>query len=363
MKVEKDYYEVLGVSKDASLDEIKKVFRKLALKYHPDRNPGDKEAEKKFKEISNAYGVLSDPEKRKAYDQRGMAGLRDMGYSGFDNVQDIFANFGDIFGDFFGDRFYREAARPQRGADLRLEVSVPFMDAVFGVKRELRLEKLTGCTTCGGSGAKAGTTSTRCPACNGSGYVSKRGAPVGGFFSVSSPCAQCGGTGTYNPSPCEACKGKGRMHKTVSLSLKIPAGVEAGSVLRMAGQGEPGAHGGRPGDLYVTVKVGTHPSFERRGLDIHSRMAISFARAALGGPVAVETLPASREASEGTAKLKIPRGTQPGQVFRLAGLGVAGSGGKQGDHYVEVALEVPKDLSEQQEDLLRQFAEASGEEP
>jgi len=348
-----DYYEILGISKDAKDEDIKKAYRKLALKYHPDRNPDNKEAEEKFKKMSEAYAVLSDPEKRKAYDTRGWAGVRDTGFEGFRDVDDIFSSFGDIFGDFFGRRFYTAEARAAPGADLRSAVSVSFMDAALGTERELRFQKSTACPQCGGSGAKPGTQPQTCPKCGGSGHAVRRDGRMGGFFSVSSACPQCNGEGKIITEHCTACHGAGSVVKPVTITLRVPAGTGDGDVLRLRGQGEAGAHGGPPGDLYVTVRVAPSDTFTRRGNDIIHEAKVNFATAALGGEIEVPTL-------KGKATLKIPRGTQSGQTLRLRGQGIKPLRGVQGDLFVRILLTVPKDLTQKQEELLKQFSTERG---
>ena len=343
----KDYYDVLGVSRDASLEEVKKAYRRLALKWHPDRNPGNKEeAEKRFKEISNAYAVLSDPEKRKAYDSRGFAGLEDMGFRGYENVSDIFGDFGDIFSDFFGRRFYQEGAMPRRGEDLEYELVVPFMESVHGGERVLRYDRARPCDECRGTGSPGGKPAA-CSGCGGSGYVSKRGSRAGGFFSVSTPCPRCKGTGREIASPCTACGGSGSVRRDQTVTVKIPPGIDSGQVMRLAGLGEAGSSGGPPGDLYVRVAVEPHPVFARKGDDIHVEAKVSFPRAALGGTIEVPTL-------KGRATLKIPPGTQSNQTFRLRGQGLVRDGSK-GDEMVKVVVDVPKDLTPKQEELIREL--------
>jgi molecular chaperone DnaJ len=335
--MEQDYYEILGVKRDATPEEIKKVYRKLALKYHPDKNPGNKEAEAKFKEIANAYSVLSDAEKRRAYDSRGAEGLRDVGWQEFTTTDDIFSHFSDIFGDLFGPRFHRQAAsRPRRGADLEHSIRIPFLEAALGGEVELKMTKPVACETCGGAGSSTGRAQ-RCRSCGGSGFVSQQGRRQGGFFTVSTPCPVCGGAGVSL--------------RERNIKLRIPAGTEDGARLRLRGEGEPSGQGGIPGNLYIVVQVEPHPDFSREGLDIISVAYIPFTTAALGGEVEVQTL-------RGSAKLKIPAGIQPTQTLRLRRQGIHTQSGEKGDHLVRVAITVPKDLTKRQEELLKEFQKA-----
>jgi molecular chaperone DnaJ len=339
----KDYYEVLGVAKDASEEEIKKAYRKLALKYHPDKNPNNPEAERKFKEAAEAYEVLSDKEKRKLYDSRGAEGLRDMGFEGFASNEDIFAHFGDIFGDIFGQRFYRQAAAPQRGGDVRYVVSVGFLDAALGATREISIPVHETCPACRGTGAEGGVEEP-CPECGGSGHVSRQGKRQGGFFSVSSPCPRCGGTGKAG-RPCPACGGEGRVFREKRISLKIPPGVGDGQVLRLGGQGEAGVRGGPPGDLLLEVRVEPHPEFTREGLDIRSMVKVPVKTALLGGEADVSTI-------RGRIALKVPRGTSSGAVLRLRGQGIEARGAK-GDHLLRIEITVPRELPSEVEEAVR----------
>ncbi|GJQ59582.1 MAG: molecular chaperone DnaJ [Candidatus Scalindua sp. AMX11] len=344
---ERDYYEVLGVSKNAKSDEIKKAYRRLALKYHPDKNKGDKVAEKKFKEAANAYEVLHDPEKRKVYDSRGQAGLDDIGFQGFANSDDIYSNFGDIFGDIFGKRFHRERVGPQRGLDLKYTMEVSFLDAALGCEKQIQFQKQDICEICKGSGAENGDIKV-CTQCNGTGHVSTQQKSHGGFFTLSTVCPSCDGAGKSVENPCLNCRGEGRLMKTKVLSVKIPAGTKGGSLLRLAAQGETGIRGGTAGDLYISVNVMPHPFFEREGLDIKNDVTVSFAKAALGGEVEVPAL-------RGKAVLKIPKCTQSHQVLRMAGQGIKTKEGRSGDQLVRVVVTVPRKLSEEQEKLLQDF--------
>jgi len=341
---ERDYYEVLGVSKDATPDEIKKAYRKLAMKYHPDKNPGNKEAEDKFKEISNAYEVLSDSEKRNAYDQRGMDGVHDMGFEGFTSNDDIFSHFADIFGDF---SFGRTETGPERGADLRYSLTIPFMDAVFGSEKKIQIQRSEKCEICHGTGAKPGTNPIACPECGGRGVVSQ-GGRESGFFNVATTCRRCGGTGRIVANPCAKCSGNGVIMKTRILTVRIPSGSNTGTVLRLSGQGEAGMKGGPAGDLYVVLQVQPHPMFERKGNDIIYNLPLKYTQAALGGEVKVPTL-------KGSAMLKIPHGTQSNQTFRLRGQGITDASGKTGDQLVKVNITIPKSLSQREEELLKEL--------
>jgi molecular chaperone DnaJ len=350
----RDYYEILGIERTASLDDIKKAYRKLALKYHPDKNPGNPEAEERFKEAAEAYGVLSDEEKRARYDRYGHGGMSGMG--GFDPNQ--FADFGDILGDLFGfgDFFgtgRRRTNRPARGNDLRFDLSISFEDAVFGKEVSIDVPRVIVCTSCSGSGAKPGSSPVTCNGCGGRGQVRY----TQGFFAVARTCPQCGGAGKVIKDPCLTCSGSGRVRETKNISVKIPAGVDDGSRLRVTGEGEGGWNGGPAGDLYVFLSVGDHPKFTRRDYDIHSEHVVSFTQAALGAEAKIETL-------DGKETLKVPPGTQPGQVFRLRSKGVQfldGSG--RGDHYVHVTVKIPSSLTEEQRRLLEELAVMEGENP
>jgi len=344
-----DYYEILGVSRDATPEDIKKAYRKLAMKYHPDKNPQDKVAEEKFKEISNAYEVLNDQEKRKAYDARGQAGLDDLGFQGFQNTSDIFSSFGDIFADMFGGRFYQRQTGPMRGADMRVNLSISFLEAALGTEKQIQIARAETCDACNATGAKSGSTPQTCPTCKGTGHVSRQGMQEGGFFSVSAPCPTCHGTGKMITEPCPVCQGQGALAKPRTLTIKIPAGVDTGSMLRLTGEGEAGERAGPPGDLFVAIHIQPHATFQRDGNNILSKVQISYLQAALGGEVKVPTI-------HGSAILKIPGGTQSDRVFRLAGQGIKPTGGKAGDQLVRVMITVPKTLTQKQEELLKELA-------
>lgn len=353
MNGKRDYYETLGVNRGASEEEVKKAYRKLALKYHPDRNPGDKQSEERFKEISEAYQVLVDAEKRAQYDQFGHAAFGDGGpfRGGFDFTTGFEDIFGDIFGEFFGAGTGRRRTRV-RGEDLRYQMDLAFEEAVFGAEKKVKVPRQGRCDTCQGTGCKPGTSPRTCPSCRGRGQVSFQQ----GFFNVSRTCAQCRGEGTIIGDPCPACNGQGRVRKFHTLSIKIPPGVDSGSRLKLRGEGESGASGGPPGDLYVDIQVAPHPLFIRDGLDIICEIPISFVQAALGAEIDVPTL-------EGKVKMKIPAGTQSGKVFRLKGKGVRDvQGYRQGDQLVRAVVETPTHLTPRQKELLRELAALGGEE-
>ncbi|HXG51870.1 MAG TPA: molecular chaperone DnaJ [candidate division Zixibacteria bacterium] len=353
MNGKKDYYELLGLRRNASEEEIKKAYRKLALQYHPDRNPGDKQAEEKFKEISEAYQVLSDPQKRAQYDQFGHAAFGEGGpfAGGFDFTAGFEDIFGDIFGEFFGTGGGRRRGRV-KGDDLRYNLTLSFEEAVTGTEKKIRIPRHGTCETCRGSGARPGTAPQTCPMCRGRGQVSFQQ----GFFSVSRTCSQCHGQGTVLTDPCPECRGAGRVRRMHTLSVKIPPGVDTGSRLKLRGEGEAAPGGGVPGDLYVVIQVEPHPIFVRDQLDIICEVPISFVQAALGAEIDVPTL-------DGKVKMKIPPGTQSGKVFRLKGKGVRDvQGYQQGDQLVRVIVETPTRLTPRQKELLREFAAAGGEE-
>lgn len=333
----KDYYKILGVKKDANEEDLRKAYRKLALKYHPDKNPNNPEAERKFKEAAEAFEVLSNKEKRETYDARGDEGLRDMGFEGFQTNEDIFSHFGDIFGDVFGQRFYRgQAVQPQRGADTRYSLNVSFLEAALGTSRDIAVEGHVTCTDCQGTGAVGGKPQV-CSKCGGTGHQSRRGRGQGGFFSVSSECGVCGGSGQSPEKVCRICGGKGRVYREKRLTVKIPPGVADSQVLRLTGQGEAGIHGGQAGDLLLEVHVDSHPEFTRDGLNIRSLVKVPVKTALLGGDVEVTTL-------RGTLALRVPKGTSSDSWLRLRGQGIETRSDK-GDHLVRVVITVPKDLS------------------
>ena len=347
----RDYYEILGVDRSASDEEIKRSYRRLAMQHHPDRNPGDKKAEEKFKEAAEAYEVLRDAEKRKIYDRYGHEGINGTGFRGFSGFDDIFTNFSDIFEDVFGFSGTRARSAVRQGADLRYDLRVSFMDAVKGTSTQIELEKFERCRECAGTGAAAGTQPENCPSCAGSGTVTQSS----GFFTISTTCPQCRGAGRVIKNPCKACYGTGKAKVRKTVSLRIPAGVETGSRLRLRGEGEEGDFGGPSGDLYVFIHVEPHEFFERDGHDILCRIPVSITQAALGAAVEVPTV-------EGKESLKIPKGTQSGRIFRLKGKGVPHLKGLgRGDQVIQVLVKIPTNLSRKQEDLLREFARLSGE--
>ena len=338
----RDYYEVLGVERSASGDAIKSAYRKLALKYHPDRNPDDSEAEEKFKEASEAYSVLSDAQKRQRYDQFGHQGVGGAGAGGF-NPQD-FSDFSDIFGDFFGfgDIFGGGGRRrgPRRGSDLQYELEIEFQEAVFGKETEIQFPRVDSCGTCNGSGAKPGTQPRTCSTCGGRGQVYYQQ----GIFSVGRPCTACRGQGKVIESPCEECRGGGQVRRQRKMKINIPAGVDDGTRLRLTGEGEGGPNGGPAGDLYVLIRVKEHELFEREDHDLHCETGINVAQAALGAEIDVPTL-------EGDRKLKIPSGAQNGQRFRIRGQGVPHvNSGRRGDLIVHLRVLIPQKLSSEQKE-------------
>jgi molecular chaperone DnaJ len=350
----RDYYEVLGVTKNASQEEIKKAYRGLAKKYHPDANKDDAQAEHKFKEVNEAYQVLSDEEKRRQYDSFGHAAFDGTGGArGFGGFEDFMGGFGDIFDSIFGSPFGRQQKRantgPQRGADLRYDMSISFEEAFFGCKKEIELVKDEKCPECGGSGAQKGTERKTCPNCGGTGQVrQQRSTAFGNFVNVTT-CSACGGEGHIIERPCMKCKGKGTLSRLKKLSVNIPAGIDDGQAMTLSGEGEPGKRGGPPGDLYIYITVRPHKYLQRDGYDLYLDMPIPFSLAAIGGEMEVPTL-------EGRIKYRIPEGTQTGTVFRLKEKGVQHlRSNKKGDLYVKVNVEVPKKLTDKQKDLLQQF--------
>jgi len=336
-----DLYGALGVPKNASADEIKKAYRSLARRYHPDRNPGDAAAEERFKEVQGAYDVLSDPEQRRQYDSGarpfGPGSAGGFGFEGFD--------LGDLFGGVFGGRAGRGGARAERGADLEAVVHLSFEDSLRGAEVRVPVEVDTACHTCGGSGAQPGTSPKVCPECGGRGVRSE----AQGLFALSQPCPRCRGNGTIVEQPCSSCRGAGRERATKRYAVKIPAGARDGTRIRLSGKGEAGRHGGPPGDLYVQLHVRPHAVFSREHDDLHCEMPVSFVTAALGGEIAIPTL-------EGSAKIRIPAETQSGKVFRLRGKGVKGvRSSTPGDLFCHVVIETPVSLTGRQKELLREF--------
>jgi molecular chaperone DnaJ len=345
----RDYYEVLGVEKGADDKEIKKAYKRLAMKYHPDRTQGDKAMEEKFKEVQEAYEILSDDQKRAAYDNYGHAGV-DPNRGGGGGGADFNDIFGDVFGDIFGGGRRGGQSRAQRGSDLRYNLELNLEDAVRGKSVEIKVPTWVSCDVCDGSGAKKGTQAKSCPTCHGAGQVTMRQ----GFFAVQQTCPTCSGRGKIIPDPCTKCHGDGRVEKTKTLSVKIPAGVDTGDRIRLAGEGEAGQFGAPAGDLYVQVHVKEHPIFVRDGNNLYCDVPISFSTAALGGEIDVPTL-------DGRVKLKIPAETQTEKMFRLRGKGVQSvRGGGVGDLVCKVVVETPVNLSDKQKDLMRQLDESWG---
>jgi molecular chaperone DnaJ len=344
----RDYYEILSVSRTATDVEIKKAYRGLAVQYHPDKNPGNAEAEEKFKEAAEAYAILSDPQKRAAYDRFGHQGVG-AGSPGFDpgfsNIEDIFDIFG--FGDMFGGQGRGRRTSVQRGSDLRYDLEITLEDAASGKDEKLRIPRLEKCDECSGSGAEKGTTAETCITCGGSGQTRYSQ----GFFSVMRTCSTCQGRGQIIKSPCKKCRGDGRIEKEKMIEIKIPAGVETGSRLRVTGEGEGGVNGGPSGDLFIVIHVAEHENFERQGANLYSAVPITFAQAALGADIKVKTL-------DGEEDLTVPAGTQTGTVFRVKGKGMPNLAARgHGDLFVAVTLVTPKTLTKEQRKLLEQLAE------
>lgn len=352
----RDYYEVLDLKKGASSEEIKKAYRKLALKYHPDRNSSDSNAEDKFKEINEAYQVLSNPEKKARYDQFGSA----EGMGGFDfqgGGSSDFGDFGDIFESFFGTRTRRggRGARSQKGANLRYNLEISFEDAAFGKETKIEVPSWETCPICKGSGAKPGTSPQTCPDCHGTGEIRSRQNTMFGQFVNVKTCPRCAGEGKIIKEACTKCRGTGKIKKNRIIKVKIIAGVDTGHKLRISGMGEPGERGGPSGDLYIVLYVKPHKIFKRTGIDISCSHSISFVKAALGGTTTVPTL-------EEKAKLKIPAGTQPNSVFRFRGKGIYKIGTQQrGNQYIKIKVEVPKKINEKQKNILLEYAKLNGE--
>ncbi|WP_273858666.1 molecular chaperone DnaJ [Photobacterium sp. GSS17] len=350
----RDFYEVLGVARDASERDIKKAYKRLAMKFHPDRNQGDEQAAEKFKEVKHAYEILTDPQKRAAYDQYGHAAFEQgggFGGGGFGGGADFGDIFGDVFGDIFGGGGRRGGQqRAQRGADLRYNMELTLEEAVRGCTKEIRVPTLVHCDTCDGSGAKKGTSATTCGTCHGSGQVQMRQ----GFFAVQQTCPHCHGRGKIIKEPCGTCHGQGRKEETKTLSVKIPAGVDTGDRIRLTGEGEAGEFGAPAGDLYVQVHVAQHHIFERDGNNLYCEVPVSFTMAALGGEVEVPTL-------DGRVKLKVPAETQTGRMFRMRGKGVKSvRGGAVGDLICKLVVETPVNLSARQKELLQELEETLG---
>jgi len=366
----RDYYEILGVPRNATQEEIKKAYRRLALKYHPDRNPGDKEAEERFKEVSEAYEVLSDPEKRAIYDKYGHEGLRAgvgaggagpfTGGFGFEfDLEDAlrtfmrdFGGFGSIFDDFFGEST-ATATGARAGANLRYDLTITLEEAYSGCQKQIRITRHESCPVCGGSGARPGSGKRVCPTCGGAGMVRY----TRGFFTVQQTCPRCRGAGEVVEEPCSNCRGEGVVLNTRRITVDVPPGVETGSRLRLAGEGEAGSFGGPPGDLYIVIHVEPHEIFERKGTDIFCEVPIPFSVAVLGGEIEVPTL-------DGRAKMKIPAGTPSGKIFRMRGKGMPHlRGGGRGDQYVRVVIDVPTNLGSKEKEIIRELAEVEKRKP
>ncbi len=359
--IKKDYYDVLGISRNATSDEVKKAYRQMAMKFHPDKNPNNKEAEDKFKEAAEAYSVLIDSEKRSIYDRLGHDGLRGEGFSGFsgfnssifEDFEDILGNFFNFgFGDLFGTRQRAKSYYPQRGRDLALEYEVNLKEAAFGVEKEIKLNRVELCPVCHGSRMRPGTQKSVCRTCQGKGQVRYQQ----GFFVVARTCSTCKGTGEIITAPCLDCRGNGKVRKKSSLTIKIPAGVDEGTKLRIEGEGEAGDQGTPRGDLYVIIRSKKHNFFKREGSNLYCEVRIPFTQAALGTSLPIPTL-------DGDEILKIPAETQPGEVFKLKGKGIKGlHSHRKGDLFVKVNVEIPRNLSKEQQALLQQFARSRGDE-
>ena len=360
----RDYYEVLGVQKGASEEEIKKAYKKMARKYHPDLNPGDKDAEEKFKEVNEAYEVLSDSEKKARYDQFGFAGVDPNfgaggggygGGAGFD-----FGDLGDIFGSFFGGGFgggqtRRNPNAPQRGESIRMNLTISFEEAAFGCEKELELDRYESCETCHGSGAAPGTSPETCPDCGGSGVIQTRRQTPMGVFASTAPCSRCGGRGKIIKEPCKDCRGSGMVRRRRKIQASVPAGIDNGQTISIRGQGHAGKNGGPAGDLLVTITVRPHELFRREGTSVLCEAPITFPQAVLGAELEIPTI-------DGKVKYDIPEGTQSGTTFRLKGKGIPALNGRgRGDQYVTVYIETPRNLNREQKEALKKFAEAVGE--
>ena len=353
MSAKRDYYEVLGVDKGAEPSEIKRAYRKMAMQYHPDRNPGNQEAEDRFKEAAEAFEVLSDSDKRRLYDLHGHAGPSQAGFSGFQGTDEIFSRFGDLFGDLFGNMGFQGGRRggPSRGGDIKVQVSISFAEAVAGVEREITVPRREECGDCSGSGSASGSAET-CPQCKGQGQVIHRQ----GFFVVQTACPRCRGEGKLVTDPCRSCSGTGMIQEKASFSVNIPAGVDNGQTLRISGRGQPGTKGGPAGNLYVIIAVEEDERFVRDEFDVHSRVTIGVTQAMLGCTVEAPTL-------DGDIDLEIESGTQPGDVIRRRGKGIPVIGGRgHGDHHIHIEIEIPTKLSADEEGHVRELAELLGEE-
>ena len=359
----RDYYEVLGVSRGASEDEIKKAYKKMARKYHPDLNPGDKTAEEKFKEVNEAYEVLSDADKKARYDQYGHAGVDpNFGAGGFGGGFDgsfDFGDLGDIFGSFFGGGFgggrRTNPNAPQRGESIRMSIAISFEEAAFGCEKEVTVERYETCDTCHGSGCAPGTSPEVCSDCHGTGTVQVRRQTPMGVFATSSPCPKCGGKGRIIHQPCKDCRGSGMVRKKKTIQASIPAGIDNGQTISIRGQGNAGKNGGPAGDLLITITVRPHELFRREGTSVLCEAPITFTQAVLGAELEIPTI-------DGKVKYTLPEGTQSGTTFRLKGKGIPSINGRgRGDQYVTVYIETPKNLNKEQKEALKKFAETMGE--
>jgi molecular chaperone DnaJ len=349
----RDYYEVLGVPRSAQEEEIKKAYRKLAMKYHPDRNQGEKDAEERFKEAAEAYEVLRDSEKREVYDRFGHDGLAGTGFRGFSGFEDIFSSFGDIFEEFFGfGAGGGKRTRQRKGASLRYDLELTLEEAFHGKEQEVTFKKWASCEGCGGSGMTPGSERKSCSTCQGRGQVYRSQ----GFFQIATACPVCQGEGRITTDPCQECRGRGKVRIDRKITLKIPPGVDTGSQLRLQGEGEPGESGGPQGDLFVMIHCKEHDFFKREGAHLICEIPVSFVQAALGNTISIPVL-----GGDGTHNLEIPAGTQPGDILTLSGLGMPGlQRGKRGDLFVKVNVKIPPKLTARQKELLEEFAETEG---
>ena len=358
MADKRDYYEVLGLDRSATDDQIKKAYRQQAKKYHPDLNPGDKVAEEKFKEVNEAYEVLSDSDKKAKYDQFGHAGVDPNfgaggGFNGGFNMD--FGDIGDIFSSFFGGGRRTNPNAPRQGSDTEQNIVISFEEAAFGCEKEITITRIEKCSTCNGSGAKEGTQPATCPICNGTGQIHVQQRTPFGVMQSQRPCDRCGGKGKIIEKPCDTCKGKGKVRRTLKQTVSIPAGIDDGQTFIIRGAGNAGENGGPNGDLRVYVSVRPHPIFERRGFDVWCEFPLTFTQAALGDEIIVPTL-------DGNVKYSIPEGIQPGDVFKLKGKGITRLHSTlRGDQYVKIVIEIPKNLTPKQKDILRSFDETSSD--
>ncbi len=358
MPEKKDYYEVLGVERSADESDLKRAYRKLAKQYHPDMNTDNKEAEYKFKEISEAYAVLSDPQKKQQYDNYGHAAFDGAGFGGFGGFDFGFEDIFDSFfgGSPFGGRSTRGRSGPRKGADLQYSIEISFIEAAFGAKRDINVSRMQSCKDCDGSGSKPGTSPETCKHCNGSGQIRRVQSTMFGQMVNMSTCEICRGEGKVITEPCETCHGNGRTKKTSKISINIPAGIDNGQTISLRGEGESGIKGGPAGDLYVSIRVKSHPIFKREGYNVICEIPITFTQAALGAELDVPTI-------EGTIKYTIPEGTQTGTVFKLRNKGIKYlNSNAKGDQFIKINVDVPTKLSDKQKELLREFAEISGDE-